>query len=491
MNFIDQVIGFINPQAGLQRARSRAALEAVRKYDAATKGRRGSGWTATGTSANSETALSLSTLRDRARELVRNNPYAKNAVDVITTNTIGTGIIPRPRMNGSSSQTLVENWNKWASTKRCDFEGQHTFYGIQALAMRTIAESGEVLIRKRMVNDKEMPLRLQVLEPDFLDSAKNFDKIKDGGYIVQGVEFDSNGKRVAYHLFDRHPGEGSGSLSSKRVDASDILHIYSVDRPGQVRGVPFGASAMLRLRDFDDYEDAQLMRQKIAACFAVFVQDASADAIGGTSSAKSDLPERVEPGIIEQLPAGKTVTFASPPQAEGYDIYTRKVLQAIAVGYGVTYEALTSDLSNVNFSSGRMGWLEFARRIIHWQNNIIIPRLCDEVWTWFMAASKMATGKGESVIVDWTPPRREMIDPVKETNAIILAIRAGLISWQEAVREQGYDPDTLLAHIAEDNKKFDEKKVILDSDARVGKAVPQQTENKDGKNSDTKDKNAS
>lgn len=464
MNWIDTVVGYINPKAGLMRAKNRVALEAMRKYDAASTGRRTSGWYATGSSANAETAESLNKLRDRARELVRNNPYAKNAIDVIVTNTIGTGIVPRPRKN---AEILLENWHRWASTKKCDYENQHTFYGLQALAMRTIAESGEVIIRKRMVNDKTNPLRLQILEPDFIDSTKNFPENSGGGYTIQGIEFDKSGKRVAYWLWSRHPGDSTtSSLKSERVEADGILHVYSVDRPGQVRGVPFGASAMLRLRDFDDYEDAQLMRQKIAACFSVFVQDASADAIGGSNSS-DELPERVEPGIIEKLPAGKTVTFASPPAAEGYGEYTRKVLQAIAIGYGVTYEALTSDLSNVNFSSGRMGWLEFHRRIVHWQNNIIIPRICDEVWLWFITASRITGGATEDVLVDWTPPRREMIDPEKETNAIILAIRSGLTSWQEAVREQGYDPDTILNQIESDNKNFDEKGIILDIDPRV------------------------
>lgn len=471
MSFLDNVIGYFSPRTALERARMRMAWNEMRKYEGAASGRRTSGWHSSSTSANQETYSALTTLRNRARDLVRNNPYAKNAIDVITTNTIGTGILPRPKVEGAQGEKIIAEWNKWAGTKACDFDKQHTFYGIQALAMKTIAQSGEVLIRKRMVNDKKNPLRLQVLEPDFLDTSKHLDALESGGYVIQGVEFDKDGNRIGYWLFDTHPGEDRmGSLKSKMVPADEVLHVYSVERPGQVRGVPFGASAMMRLRDFDDYEDAQLMRQKIAACFAVFVQDASADAIGG-STANDELPERVEPGIIEKLPAGKTVTFATPPGAEGYGEYTRKVLQAIAIGYGITYEALTSDLSNVNFSSGRMGWLEFSRRISHWQQNIFIPMLCEDVWNWWVK-SKNITGdiKGE-VDVEWTTPRREMIDPVKETEAMALAIRNGLTSWQEAVRELGYDPNTLIAQIVEDNKKFDENKIVLESDPRVKAAA--------------------
>ncbi len=480
-NFLDNIVGFISPIRGLQRERARAAIGALRKYEAAATGRRTSGWHSTGASANTEISAALPKLRERARDLVRNNPYAKNAIDVITSNTIGTGIIPRPRLEGDAAKKVMESWNSWAGTKTCDFDGRLTFYGMQALVMRTIAESGEVLILKRTVNDKKNPLRLQVLEPDFIDTSKNFDSLETKGYTIDGIEFDQQGKRVAYWLYDRHPGDnGIGNATSKRVPADSILHIYSVDRPGQVRGVPFGASAFLRLHDFDEYEDAQLVKQKIAACFAVFVQDASADAIGsGSGSSTDNLPEKVEPGIIEKLPAGKTIAFASPPAAEGYGEYSRKILQAIAAGYGVTYEALTGDLSNVNFSSGRMGWLEFHRRVAHWQYNIIIPFL-DEIWSWFSSSMELTGNKTSDVFVDWTPPRREMIDPVKETNAISLAIRNGLTSWQEAVREQGYDPNTVLEQIAEDNSKADEKKIVLDCDPRFGKTIPIATAPKEG-----------
>lgn len=466
-NWLDNTIGFFSPKAALERAKYRAALNEVRKYDGAAKGRRTSGWGDTGTSANTETQKALKSLRDRSRELTRNNPYSKKAVATIARNTVGTGIRPRPLNGGDQATELMKLWNAWADVKTCDYDGLKTFYGLQRLAMRTIVESGEVLVRKRIVNDKENPLRLQVLEPDFIDSAKDGNLV-DGGYAIQGVEFDKDGKRVAYWLFDRHPGDYIGTdLTSKRVPAEQILHIYNVERPGQVRGIPFGASSMLRLKDFDDYEDAQLVRQKIAACFSVFIQDSAADSIS-TGSTSTDLAsERVEPGMIEKLGPGKTVAFASPPAAEGYNDYTRKVLQGIAAGYDVTYEALTGDLSNVNFSSGRMGWLEFQRAIQDWQLDMLIPMFCDPVWKWFIEANKIAKGgTKETIAVEWTPPRREMIDPVKETEAIITAIRGGLTSWQEAVRELGFDPDTLLAHIKEDNAKFDRDKIAMDSDAR-------------------------
>ena len=143
--------------------------------------------------------------------------------------------------------------------------------------VRTMAESGEVLIRfrdRRIEDGLPVPLQLQVLEPDHLDSMKS-GELPDGGFIVQGIEFDALGRRRAYWLFSTHPGDSRGrSLVSKPVPAAQVLHLYERLRPGQVRGVPWFAPVILKLRDLDDYDDAELMRKKIEACFAAFVTGA-------------------------------------------------------------------------------------------------------------------------------------------------------------------------------------------------------------------------
>lgn len=466
MNFIDKLIVVVSPKAGLSRMQYRIAVESLRKYDAGGRGRRTDGWHSTGASANTELWGTLPKLRERSRELTRNNVYAKRAISVIARNVIGTGI--RPKATDDKDKKITAAWNAWANDKdKCDFDGLKTFYGLQRLAQRTISEAGGVLIRKRYVNDRENPLRLQVLEPDFIDLQKDLGlSDKDGSYTIQGVQFNKAGKRVGYWLFDRHPGDYQGtSIQSTLVPSEEIIYAFNIDRPGQVHGVPEGVSAMLRLRDLDDYEDAQLVRQKIAACFSVFVTN-STEAIPGTGTAtSSDLSERVEPGIIQRLRPSESVVFGNPPGAGGYTEYISAVLHGVAAGYNITYESLTGDLSQVNFSSARMGWLESQRFFTDCQLDTIIPMICNPVWRWFMDALRLSKGFKYSAVT-WTPPRREMIDPVKETDAIVAAIRGGLISWQEAVRELGYDADILLAQIEEDNKNFDSKKIILDSDAR-------------------------
>ncbi|OGQ23510.1 MAG: phage portal protein [Deltaproteobacteria bacterium RIFCSPLOWO2_02_FULL_44_10] len=469
---LDRMISYFNPKAGADRARYRlleANLRSMekRRYEAASNSRRTSGWIANDTSSNAEIGTALHRLRARSRDLVRNNPYANRAVQVISSNVVGAGIIPQPK-----NKRMDELWSAWGDTTLCDSLGQHNFYGIQALAMREIVESGEILIRRKILKPNTgspLPLQLQVLEGDFINDTQ--DRLLDNGHFIhQGIEFDRSGLRVAYYLYVQHPGEspllGTG-LETIRVPASEILHIYRIDRAGQIRGVPWGTPTLLKLKDFDEYEDAQLIRQKIAACFAAFVTEP--DPPSDHHPDKSGIDKNVEPGLIYELAPGKQITFGNPPTiGADYEPYATINLRAVATGFGVTYEALTQDYSKVNFSSGRMGHIEFHRNIDQWRWLMLIPGLCEEVWNWFVEAAELANLISAKRIkkATWTPPRREMIDPVKETEAQIKAIRGGLKTLSETIREQGNDPEKQFEEMKQDNELLDKYRLQLDSDAR-------------------------
>lgn len=476
-HFLDRAIGWFAPDAELRRIQSRAKKELlvdnVRRYDAAAYSRRTAGWGAPGTSANKETELSLSILRFRSREMVRNNPFAKRAVQALSVNMIGLGIRPKAigGLQKMQAKKIKDAFSDWSETTDCDFDGQQNFYGLQALIARCLIESGEVLVRKRWKADTDLGVQLQVLEPDFLD---HFHSTPLGiynsaeGYAIQGVQFDKNGRRVGYWLFDMHPGEGGNIRPSQLVPASEVIHIYDKERAGQVRGIPTLTTSAMTLRDFDQYEQAQLIRQKIASCFAVFVSDTDKDIqLPSSGQDKISRRDKVEPGIIEYMPAGKTIQFANPPTVDNYDEYATAMLRKVASGVGLSYEVLTGDLSNVNFSSGRMGWIEMHRFISHLQMNVIVPMLLDPVWSWFCDAAIISGKiKNNKVRATWTPPRREMIDPVKETAAIVAMIRGGLISWSKAVMELGNDPEQLLQDITDDFDNFDVSKLMLACDPR-------------------------
>lgn len=483
--WLDDLIGVFAPMTAFRRKQARAAMDVVsRAYDGAKVGRRTDGWTTNSGSANTEVFGAGSRLRDRARDLARNNPYGKKAKRVFADNFVGSGIKPRARtkMDRLNKQVMAA-WTAWAA--ECDAEGNCDFYGLEALIVRSIFESGEVFVRfrDRFASDGlTVPFQLQVLESDYLDTSKNYE-VGNGGYVRQGIEFDKLGRRAAYWMWSQHPGDATviqPRLQSVRIPADQILHVYEKDRPGQIRGVTAYAPVILKMRDLDDYDDAELWRKKIESCFAAFViQNSGTDGptIGNivnttaSGSAGQPVPKRVEafrPGMIEYLKPGEDVKFGNPSSDANYPAYMRAQLHAVASGLGITYEQLTGDLSQVNYSSLRAGLVEFRRTIDTLRKQVFIPMFCMPVWKRFIDRAYLA-GQISKVdyTVSWTAPRFEMIDPLKDAQADTLMMRNGTLTLREAIANRGYDPDDQLDEIAATNEQLDAKQIILDSDPRT------------------------
>jgi lambda family phage portal protein len=270
-------------------------------------------------------------------------------------------------------------------------------------------------------------------------------------------------------MFKEHPGATyrtlSVNLTSSRVPASEVIHIYRQDRPGQNRGISWFANIAMSLQDLADHQDAQLLRQKIAACFAAFRVPAEDE---DDNADPSDLSETISPGRIQNLGPGEDIKFAEPPGVQGYDEFKRSVLRDVASGIGITYEALSGDLSNVNFSSARIGRLEMDRAVSSWQWQMLIPQMMDPIARWTMDAFDMvnATQSRRAMSIAWVPPHRMLVDPEGEINMSRNKVRAGFTSRSEVIRGFGEDPDEVLAEIIQDNADADANAMVFDSDAR-------------------------
>jgi lambda family phage portal protein len=195
--------------------------------------------------------------------------------------------------------------------------------------------------------------------------------------------------------------------------------------------------------------------------------------------AKREAELKMEPGTFRYGGPGEDIKFSSPPPTQGYSEFFRESMRAVASGYGVSYEAMTGDYSQVNYSSGRMGHLEFRRNIDSWRWNVIIPQFCDPYFKWFLEWAETQGVNTLGVTVEWVPPAPTSIDPTKEIEALKREVRSGFKSYGQAVREQGLDPDVLVEEVAEWNQKFDDLKLSFDSDPRrlsnIGFAQPKDT----------------
>lgn len=449
-------------------------------YEAGGWGRRLMNWLGGSSGPNAQVAQSLAATRARHRDLCRNNSWAKRAAQAIVTHTVGHGLMVEFKSKTDKKSAAREQalafvnalFAEWFDGVACDHDGARDGYMQQAAALNDVVRKGDVLVRARWLRGSDndaVPLRIQLIPADFLDENKT-EMLPDGGKIVQGVQFGRDGRRVGYWLFDEHPHDliPARDPSSRFVPASDIAHVYRADEIGQVRGMPWGYACLVPLKELDGYEDAYMFRQKLANCAAGFVHDTDAPSFNPASTTtKSVLPDSLEPGAMIGLPPGKKVSFNTPPLAGDYGPFVSDKLYEIAAGYGITHAMLTGRYDKLNFTSGRMGYMDVSKNIDDWRWLMLVPQMVEPICRWFLEAVSLKYGFDTSFMAaEITPPKRELMDPPREVPSEIKALRAGLWSQLESWRARGMRPKRVVAEIAEFNKMVDAAKVVLDTDAR-------------------------
>jgi lambda family phage portal protein len=461
------------PGLSMRMAAARIALdEAERAYDMAGNGRGVRGWRPSDRSAADEIPPGLAAMRNRARDLVRNNPWGIKARRQIPAHMVGTGVMPRPTEGADiTRRRALRAWTAWSA--ETDIQDNTDFNAQQALVAGKVFEDGEGFLLWTPAPDVAGGWSTRVLEADYLDET--FDEVSrnGSGRIVSGVEFDAAGRRVAYHFWREHPGDALSlrrmARERVRVDAQFVDHVFERLRPGQVRGVPFMAAAGLRLRDLDDYLLAERWRKKVGAAFAAFVTSPNGPAQSSlgqlATETKSDGTRRgietIAPGSIKRLLPGESVSFSAPPGDATIEAYVKTELMAVAAAIGAPYAEFTGDLRSANYSSMRVGRLEFYVILDAWQSLMIKPMLLRRAWR-----RVQATGGVPGLPCEWSFPRRPWVDPESEINAEIRAIRAGLTSQPDAIAARGDDWRQVLAEQAEFLAEADGLDLVLDTDPR-------------------------
>lgn len=433
-------------------ARIREEWLKIRRHEAAGMGRRhprendNSGW------ANTAIGSEQDILRRRAISMDGNNGFAYNAKRVNANGIVGTGSKPSVRIDDKElEKRLLKLWTDATATHKIDHHGHETLVGIAHLVHDAMFTTGDAIVRRRRRRDGSFAL--QVHEGDYLDSSMSGMRNDSGGYTMHGIEYDADGIPIAYWLYDSlDEAQPMLQTNSRRIPAADILHIYYADRAGQRRGLSWLRRVYVALMDLTRYMDSDLQRSIVAACHAVFVTS-SAETIGlGNTTAREEF-DNIQPGDAYYLNQGENVTFNTPPAHNSFAEYVRTILRLVAAGAGITYEALSQDYSQVNFASAKIAANEMDRNFAEKRERTFL-KFYNTIWEWFMESLvlrgeiRMSVEAAKAVMADWTAPRRAMIDMVKETEGLRLQIAAGLISWQEAVRMCGGDPDDVSEELA-------------------------------------------
>lgn len=432
-------------------------------FEAGLSGRRLLKFQASRAHVNSLIAEAGPTINARARWLVRNNGYAMNAVESWAGNAVGDGIKPTSKLADAPTKAQIQAlWQDWVA--ECDSEMLTDFFGLQRRAARELFLTGEVFFRFRPrlpADGLSVPLQLQMLPSEMLPITLNRE-LPGGGMIRAGVEFDLIGRRTAYYFLRRHPGDTTDpGLAGEivRVPANEVIHVIDPVEAGQVRGVSRFSPAIVKLFFLDQYDDAELDRKKVSSMFALFVTSPQPD--GPLES--TDEPLAVEPGQVVRLDPGEDVTTPSPPDSgPTYEPFQYRTLLQVSAALGIPYSYVSNDLAKANFANSRLSIIEFRRRVSAWQRGVLIHQLCKRVWAHWLDTAVMAgalklpnyqADRRAWQKCDWLPPKWDWVDPLKDINAEVTEIEAGLKSRSMAMAQRGYDADRVDAEIAEDRQR--------------------------------------
>lgn len=389
----------------------------------------------------------INTARGRVHDAIRNTPFAVRAIEILTTDIVGSGIVPR-----AADSTIGDLLKEWCW--QCDAEGQRDLYGIQESAIMAWAEGGESFIRlrpRRPGDGLVVPLQLQVLESEMLPLLDQ--ELTNGNSIRQGIELNRIGQRVAYWFHKAHPGDfytgGISITQLTRVPADAVLHIYEARRPGQLRGFPRLAPVLQRIQQFSDMDEATIERQKQASNITFVItrpvpEAAGIDPVTGLAIEDDREVSDVAPGSAYRLFPGEDMKTADLPSVGGeYDHFTTWQARQISAGAGVPYELLTNDFRSVNDRTARIILEDHRRRMRqHQQFRLVHPALRPIAAAFIDAAIMM--GLASPTVdrrVPWVPPAWPYIHPVQDVTAAEREVRAGFDSRRHVVISRGRDPD--------------------------------------------------
>jgi len=466
--------------AGMFRAKP--ALQR-RNYAAAQVNRLNAGWSTISGSANSDIHRSLDAVRARSRKLANDDEYVKKWISMVSTNVVGpdgfrfqSRVYDAPNSPDSLANDALEaGWEKWGKMGVCDASGRHSIVDLEQLAIKATARDGEYLFRwvRGADSGNAWGLALQMLDVDRLDTQLNRPAAPTVNTVRMGIELNAYGRAVAYHLKAAHPGDlyqqtsGVQGNTHIRVLAADILHDFVADRPEQVRGMPWAHAAMIRLNNLGGYEEAAVIAARVGASKMGFftTPDGQAEVVStGTNpddgSESPGFAMDADPGTFQTLPEGVAFTPFDPDYpAAMYADFVKANLRGIASGLGVAYHALANDLEGVSFSSIRSGTLEERdvwMMLQRWFAQSFLDRVHAEFLRAGLAFGQITLPNGSALPLskidkfeahNWQGRRWEWVDPLKDIEADIAAINAGLKSPQSVAAKLGLNYEDLLVEI--------------------------------------------
>jgi lambda family phage portal protein len=460
-----------------------------RDFDAAKPSRLVSGWNRSNQILDRQLRMGLTALRERARDLIHNSAYGAKFIRLNRINIIGPyGVklqvkVQEPGAGGAmiedsqARQKLETAFAAWGQAATCTVTGKHTFADVQQLVVTHWKSDGEAIARKRWnVPGNPFGFALQIIDPALLDEQWERQGSAGENQIRLGVEYDQDDKPVAYWFKKRTLY--ADIVERERVPASEIIHFFDPLRTGQSRGIPPLAAVMLDTKMLNAYEEAEVTAARAAASKMGFIETPTGDEYTGAADSETGGRSMdMSPGTLEELAAGQKFTPFDPQHpVAAFAAFVKAVQRKIAAGISIAYHALTGDLEGVNYSSIRAGLVE-DRESYKLDQQFFIRHFLNPVFKEWLAAAmlkgavKLPMTKFDKFNVpQWRPRRWSWVDPLKDIQASMLAIKSGFKSHTETLLDEGRDIEEVWTELAAEKALAD--KLGLNLATFTPEAVP-------------------
>jgi len=445
-----------------------------RSYQAANTGRLFADFTSSNRSADSELRTDLVLMRNRSRELARNDVYVKRYLALLKTNVVGDqGMTLQVKArNTDGSMDVIGNgiieqaWRQFGMKGNCTADGRRSWVDLQQYVIESVARDGEAFIQVVRGNQFPHGIAFHPLESDLIDEQKN-GRTKSGNRIRMGIEVNLYDRPVAYWVRKQHPGDydmsSYRSAETVRIPAENIIHVYEQIRAGQTRGEPWMAPAISQLKMLNAHREAELVASRMAASkMGFFISESGDEVPADDYDGKVPIID-AEPGAFHQLPAGVDFKpFDTSHPSSAFAEFEKGILRGLASGLGVSYASLSNDLEGTSYSSIRQGALEerdaYKRVQKFLMEHFVIPAYSK--WLYHamgfnvvpIPAPRFDKFFDASV---FRPRGWQWVDPQKEINAAVTAMHNGIMSMQDVSNQYGRDIEETFSQIQRDYELAD------------------------------------
>lgn len=474
----------------------------TRMYANAVPTRLNQGFPSFNTSADAELLTSLRNLRSRSRQLVRDAAYAKNARRIIQNNVIGTGVklqslvqTTRGTLAAKINDGIEAAWLKWSAADSCHTGGEVHFHDMERMMLGQVFEAGEIFIRihRQRFGKSEVPIALEVIEPErVVDGYAQPSAVQaGGGQIRMGVEVDAFRRPIAYWVRDLHPGDVRLDVErtdrATRVPAADMFHLRIIDRWPQTRGEPWLHAVAGKLGDMNGYSEAEIIAARGAANYLGTIETPEEASSLGQEQNDGTFEMGLQPGSWMKLVPGEKANLWAPNRPNAaLDPFMRFMLREVAAGTGVSYESLSRDYSQSNYSSTRLALLDDRdvwRTLQQWFVRSFRTRLHLE---WLQAAvlagaipevdrQQYAVQPEKFTAAIFRPRGWSWVDPTKEVAAYKEAVKAGFTTVGAVIAQTsgGDDLEDIMRTRHDELEYMDELNLAFDTSPTV--YVPAET----------------